>query len=252
MKSHNAARITMTNSQANSEYGRGLIESLKLICHDEVIGLDEIQILHGLLSGGPKDLPAVPFLRRLTTSILLDGDVKGYEAYELRLAIKRVLPKVTGERLIPAPGKNPEPIDEDDASEDPVEEPATERQLTYIRELGGIPTPGLGQWAASDLIHQLKGDRGATNRQKMVLRFWGREDLMTQSSAAISAWLDEFYGGNPLRSAAWHLYKVESGGDERQKDPNGVPVAAGIKYFDRILRTEGRMGHGHGAPTIST
>lgn len=252
MKSYDAPHITLTSAQANSEFGRGLIESLKLICHDEVIGLDEIQILHGLLSGGPKDLPAVPFLRRLTTSILLDGEVNGYEAHELRLAIKRVLPKVNRDRHSSASGTIHEPIDEDGSGEDLVVEPATERQLAYIRELGGIPSPSLGQWAASDLISKLKGDRGATNCQKMVLRFWGREDLMNQSSAAINAWLDEFYGGNPLRSAAWHLYKVESGGDEQQKDPEGVPVAAGIKYFDRILRTESRMGQWHGAPTIST
>jgi len=76
-----------------------------------------------------------------------DQKITSEELVEIQLGIERVLPpstraEIKRSRLALLPP--------------PLPEPATERQLEFIRILGGTPPSGLSKWDASELIDQLK------------------------------------------------------------------------------------------------
>src|SRR5688500_10770345 len=92
-------RITLTKGQMGSEFGAELIRHLQSISGDGRFSLEEIKALDDTLSRGPNELPCVPFLKKLTRPAILDQQIDDYEAYELRLAVERVLPKSLREKI---------------------------------------------------------------------------------------------------------------------------------------------------------
>jgi hypothetical protein len=116
---------------------------------------------------------------------------------------------------------------------------ATEKQIHFIRELGGHPTAAISHQAASELIETLLVARRVeqarnnppTPRQTMVLRFWNRTDLAGTSQLEVEQWLSQFYQENPRRKAAWELFKKENGDDGSQGDPSWIPIGIGDSYL---------------------
>jgi hypothetical protein len=121
----------------------------------------------------------------------------------------------------------------------PSEQSATEKQIQYIRDLGGNPRTGLSKADASVLIEQLHAQRRESvarqeppsPRQIMVLRFWNRMDLEQSSKWEIEQWQNQFYAEDPRRKAAWEAFKLEIGDDGSQHDPSCVPIGAGESYL---------------------
>src|SRR5688572_13721258 len=143
-------RITLTKVQLGSEFGAELIRHLQSISQDGRFSFDEIRALDATLARGPAEMPCVSFLRKLTRPAILDQQIDDFEAYELRLAVERVLPKAFREEVSAHLDGIRRPVEEINEYED--HERATERQLEYIRILGGTPPANLGKWQASDLI----------------------------------------------------------------------------------------------------
>lgn len=233
-------RVTLTKAHAASAFGRSLIAFFHAAAEDRELSLEDVKQLAALLRAAPPDIPAAEFLRELTTEILRDGVVDDLEAYQLRLAIERVVPlaerasiksKLSDIQRPVVARLQPDAEDDDDVDID--EEPATERQLAFIKTLGGAPLPGLTKWAASDLINELKKRSPPSPRQMMVLRFWSRLDLACLSRAQISVWLDRFYAEDDRRLPAWEMFKAEHGDDGAQRDPSWVPIGAGRHYYAR-------------------
>lgn len=234
-----AKRVTLTKAQASSPFGQSLISFFHSAAEDRRLSIDEVRRLDTLLRGAPGDVAAVEFLGQLTTAILFDGVLDDLEAFQLRMAIERVVPlsdrRVIQQKLAsierPAPVRYESVNDSDDDLE-LDDEPATERQLAYIRDLGGTAPPGLGKWAASELIDKLK--ICPSPRQIMVLRFWGRLDLASGSRKDVSAWMDRFYAEDERRLLAWERFKVQVGDDGRQCDPSCVPLGVGPQYLAQV------------------
>jgi hypothetical protein len=228
-------RITLTKAQMASDFGQRLLVHLQSISEDGCFTLEEIRSLHDLLVKGPSELPCVTFLRRLTTEVLLDSQLDAHEPYELRLAIERVLPKAIREQVSNQLAGIQRPVvDESEEMYDEEIEPATERQLDYIRNLGCTPPPNIGKWEASDLIDSLKEGAVASNRQIMVLRFWNCLHLASDGRHAIIDWMDVFYAEDPDRRGAWELFKSEHGDDRSQRDPSWVELGIGHTYLRRV------------------
>lgn len=246
-------RITLTKAQMGSEFGTELIRHLQSISEDSRFSFDEIRALDATLARGPTEMPCVPFLRKLTRPAILDQQIDDYEAYELRLAVERVLPKALREKITIHLDGIRRPIEEVEEFED--EESATERQLDYIRILGGEPPADLGKWEASDLIDQLKQRAPPSNRQMMVLRFWNRLELAKSGRQSLSEWMDEFYAEDSKRVAAWELFKQETGDDGSQSNPSSVPLGAGYQYLQRVQlarpRTQSIVQYQTQEPTLS-
>jgi len=228
-------RITLTKAQVASDVGQRLVARLQQISEDGRFALEEIRSLHDLLVMGPSELPCVTFLRRLTTEVLLDGHLDDDEAYELRLAIERVLPKAIREQVTARLAGIKRPAqDESEVIYVEEAEPATQRQLDYIRSLGGTPAASLGKWEASDVIDTLKQRAVASNRQIMVLRFWNCLHIASGGRHAITDWMDAFYAEDTDRKGAWELFKSENGDDRSQRDPSWVELGIGHAYLRRV------------------
>jgi len=111
-------------------------------------------------------------------------------------------------------------------------DPATDRQLEYIRHLGGDIPIGLTKSNASLIIdHLTEHPNQPTSRQIMVLRFWNRMDLANLSRREIAEWQNRFYAEDPLRKAAWTLYKFKTKDDGSQHDPSWVEIGAGENFY---------------------
>jgi hypothetical protein len=116
---------------------------------------------------------------------------------------------------------------------------ATEGQRTYIRDLGGKCPENATRTEASNLINKL-ADKRPTVRQRMVIRFWDRLDLLTEGVDGVSAWMDKWYADDTDRLKAWELWKLETG-DNGGRSPDAidrVPVGAGKQYLARVKAGE--------------
>lgn len=118
---------------------------------------------------------------------------------------------------------------------------ATDKQLDYIRSLGGNPSPGFSRADVDEIIPHLEKEfrespakqQLPTPRQMMVLRFWNRMDLAQSSKWAVEQWMSQFYSEDPRRKAAWEAFKLETGDDGSQHDPSSVPIGAGEIYLNK-------------------
>lgn len=229
-------RITLTVAQCRTPEGQALLNLCRSISEDGTIDITEARALRSQVgqSHGLSALPAAEFLREHLDDILEDGRLDAVEIGKLFKAVLRVLPKDAREVA--------QAVRQDVEQREAIqwrEDAATERQLAFIRDLGGTPAPALSKGEASDLIESLLTGRdadAATPRQQMVLRFWNRLDLLPLGKDAIIDWMDNWYDEDGDRLLAWELWKDESG-DTGERSPahiTRVKIGAGSEYLARI------------------
>lgn len=229
-------RITLTKSQAESSFGKRLIAQILAMSQDSNITIEEVWTLHGVLREGPVDIAAVPFLRAITTGILTDGQLDEWEGYELRRGMERIVPKAERTQLSALLEGIGMPSGYEDEStpsraRDWRRDPATERQIEYIINLGGEPWVGMTKGDASDTIEHYRVVRPPTPRQRMLLRFYDRCDLESTTKEEISVFIDLLYVQYPAYERAWHLYKEDVGHDNFSRDYLSVPIGAYRNYL---------------------
>lgn len=223
-------RITLTAKEAGSQVGKNLIDRTLATCHDGEITIDEVENFHIYLRTADTSVPAVPFLRAITREIVADGAIDGAEAYRLKCAFERVVPKeVRGvvSTHLEAIGLPCTPGDEPAW----MRHAATARQIEYIRDLGGLVTDGMTKGEASHLIEDLLERRPPTARQIMVIRFFDRMELTRSSKDEVSEWMDQLYFDEPRYELAWQRFKAETNHDRHCQDPSVVPIGAFRRYL---------------------
>lgn len=228
----------MTSKEADTPTGKRIIEKILAMCHDGMLELHEVEDLHVFLGREGTDIAAAHYLRAITRDAVADGRIDDVEAYRLKQAFLRVVPKevrsvvATHLESIELPG-----FDDDDTSAPWKGHPATARQIAYVVDLGGTPTPGMTKGDASELIDRLLERRPVSPRQVMLLRFFDRMDLATSTKNEVSEWVDAHYELDPRHEAAWARFKRETNHDPACQDPTVVPIGAYRRYM-RVTRTQ--------------
>lgn len=218
--------FTLSKKILASESGAELRLLLTRIADDGVITQRECEELSTWLqSHFSSEIPAVRFLTDEIATANRRPNASDDDLRYLLECVLRVLPKDDRERVIL---KRNETTWERD--------PITEAQRRYIAALGGDPEECSTKGAASALIDALLTDgrtaaTPATSRQRMLLRFWDKEELAAQGKQAVSEWIDEWHAEDPSREIAWHRWKAENEDDGEQGDPENVPIGAGLNYI---------------------
>lgn len=249
-------RLSLTKSQLQEDTGASLLALLNEIIGDGKLTDDEILRLHDWSAKNRNsDLPAVGFLADAIEGSIANGVVSDSDRLDLQLAIERVLPvtargiaREARSRAEPSP-EPAEKISREDLKKMTAEEsdlppiepeptwrddPMTDPQCNFIKSLGGSISRAATKGQASDLIESLVGKKPISNRQQMVMRFWGRDRLRAEGPREISEWMDEIYTKDPDRKLAWELFKQECEDDGLQGDPGRVPFGIGQTYLARI------------------
>lgn len=220
-------RVTLTSSQAESPSGRFLIDMILSMCHDGRLEIEEVEELHVFLRQDKSGFAAIEFLRAITRELVADGAVDDAEAYRLKLAFERVVPKeVRG--VVSTHLQDIGLSGADDFGPEPAwaHHEATARQIEYIVALGGQVVPRMTKGYASKLIEQLLDRRPPTPRQVMLIRFFNRVDLMQSSKDEVSMWIDGLFASDENMERAWHRFKLATNHDPFETDPLVVPVGA--------------------------
>jgi hypothetical protein len=264
-KSPTRRRSSLTKRQLAEKGGAELLQILSAIGEDGKISDDEVAGLRAwLFEHRHLDIPAISLLSETVDRILADFFVTEEERLELLYAIERVLPvtertMVRKARLAESKSASQDEKgltlqdlkkiarrtaeEQNDAAKDTEAEPepydwrndpATDRQRDYAKVLGGRLPKNATKGEASVLIDSLLGKNPPSNRQQMVLRFWGRKLQCGDGPREIWEWQDAFYTEDPDRKRAWELYKEEAGDDGRQGDPQRIPFGVGPGYLARI------------------
>ena len=211
---------------------------LERVVADGSLADQEIRDLGGWLdrAASTSTIPGIHFLREEVGGILADGSVTDGERTLLRNAILRVLPITERERAkARITDARTRERAEAKARESAAANVPTDRQLDFIRDLGGVCPDAATRQEASEIIERLLASC-PTVRQRMVLRFWNRLDLMSAGVEGVSAWMDQWYAEDPNRLDAWTLWKRESR-DEGSRSPEAierVPLGVGQQYLARV------------------
>lgn len=225
-------RITLTKSESDSATGKQLLNQIFAMCHDGQLDLIEVEELHIFLRRDTSTIAAIAFLRAITREIVADGAIDDSEAYRLKRAFERVVPKdvrgivATHLEDIGLPAN-----DEEEAAPAWTHHEATAKQIEYIRNLGGTVLPKMTKGQASRLIDELLERRPATPRQVMLLRFFGRTDVAQSSKDEAGEWIDIFYASDERHERAWERFKRETNHDPFELDPSVVPIGACKDYL---------------------
>lgn len=198
-------QVRLTARDLSAESGAALLQRLEQVWTDGVISKDDIDDLAAWLNEAASvtDIPAPRFLREEVSGLPADGIVSEPEKRLLREAILRVLPVAERERARARFAESAERAREARKRESlAAADRATPSQLEYIRALGGTCPDGASKAEASGIVDAILGRR-PTVRQRMVLRFWNRLDLLQAGVDGVSTWLDERYAEDPDPSEAW-------------------------------------------------
>lgn len=228
------ARVSLSEKQLSDNETASLCVMLIELSSDGHISDGEIRDLDVWVQQTRKTnaLPALAFLGDVLHAVLQDGRIEESERAELHHAILRVLPPKAREAA-----KEQKRIAIKKARDviNAERDKATERQLQYIEDLGGDAEQDLTKSQASELINSLL-EFSPTVRQRMVLRFWDRLDLLEKGKDAVSDWMDEWYAEDENHLLAWELWKEENG-DMGERDSylmELVPVGIGYEYLTRL------------------
>jgi DNA-directed RNA polymerase subunit RPC12/RpoP/phage FluMu protein gp41 len=253
-------RVSLTKKQCATATGQELITFLCELIHDGFVTQGGLYRLVAWLAGrSDSDIPAVTFLTRLVNEKVCKAEFTTQDAFDIHFAIERVLPKDVRNHALssrqlawshtPASDRQIEYIRnlggtptagmtraEASVLLDKLEPRATEKQLAFIADLGGTPSPELSKRGASELIERLlwEAESKPSPRQIMVLRFWGRMDLAKGPRQRITDWLERFYKEDPRRKLAWEAFKIESGDNGSEQDPSRVPIGIGDTYLEKV------------------
>lgn len=231
-------RIGLSKTDLATEVGQTLLNLLDNLVSDGALTDGEIKDLAAWLerTASTADLPGLHFLREEVAGVLADGKVSDGERRLLQTAILRVLPVTERERAKARISDRHAAERKAEQARWTVEQDApTDSQRDYIRALGGTCPDSATRGEASQLIDSLLANR-PTARQRMVLRFWNRLDLMHAGVDGVSAWMDRWYAEDPYRLEAWILWKREVGdaGDRSAEGVDRVPLGAGQEYLARV------------------
>lgn len=225
-------RITLTKTECDSPTGKRLVDLIFSMCHDGRLEISEVDELHIFLRNDSSAIAAIPYLRAITREAVADGAINEAEAYALKLAFERIIPKEargivsTHLQSIGLPT-----MQYDEFAGEWTEHEATHKQIDYIVNLGGTVTPGLTKGEASQLIDQLLQRRPPTPRQTMLLRFFDRLDLLQATKDDVSLWVDQLYASNERLERAWERFKRETNHDPFGQEATIVPVGAFKQYL---------------------
>ncbi|MCK9420624.1 MAG: hypothetical protein M0R70_14730 [Nitrospirae bacterium] len=234
IKAGNRSPVTLTKKGLGTSEGQALLELLERTLSDGRLTDQEVKLLEAWLATNVSNttLPGIHFLREEVEGILADGAVSDGEVILLQKAILRVLPITERERA------KAKIADADAAASDArfaEANKATDKQIKYIRDLGGSCPVDATKIGASEIIEKLLDSR-PTLRQQMVLRFWNRTDLLKAGVEGVSNWMDQWYEEDPARGLAWELWKRDAG-DYGGRSPNEVPtvpLGAGFDYLKKV------------------
>lgn len=225
-------RITLTKTECESPTGKQLIDLIFSMCHDGRLEISEIDELHIFLSKDTSAIAAIPYLRAITREAVADGAINDAEAYALKLAFERVIPKEARGIISTHLENIGLPVThEHEGSPAWTEDEATHRQISYIVDLGGTVTPRMTKGEASELIDRLLDRRPPTPRQRMLLRFFDRLDLLQATKDDVSLWIDQLYASDERLERAWDRFKRETKQDPHEQDASSVPVGAFKRYL---------------------
>lgn len=142
-----AQRITLTKGESESASGRKLLECISQLAADRMIDSSELKKFREQLNDPElQELAAVKWLKDNLNEVLADGYVTREEYYDAVNAILRVLPL---------------PIREDwERRMRSGDRPATDRQVEFVKDLGGQVTADMTVKQASALIDSLLAARG--------------------------------------------------------------------------------------------
>jgi len=190
-------RFVLTTKQCETPIGQELVGLLIEIERDGFVTEQGVRRLNEWLeSKADSKITAILFLLDISREALSCGKLTNNAAFEIQLAIERILPKhirepIVGKRReveknLPASektiahikelGGNPPPGItrwEGFDLEESLSDPATENQIAYIRRLGGNPSPTIQFQEASDLIEKLLCSTKATQNQLDYIRSLG-------------------------------------------------------------------------------
>ncbi|MCS6244488.1 MAG: hypothetical protein H2172_11610 [Opitutus sp.] len=172
-----AQRVTLTQSQATTGSAIRLIQKCEAWLSDGEISQGEFLELQQFLADcDEKEIPAFKFLSEEIARYMEDGEVQPWELNRIRKSLLRVIPKHEREKAdaiyrVRSEAKYHEHAAERDAfyaarseqwasmrerkMDDWSTEPATEKQLDYLRDLGAEPSALLSKYEASCLIDEM-------------------------------------------------------------------------------------------------
>lgn len=200
------------------------------MCHDGRLDVSEVNALDSFLRSDTSGIAAIPYLRAITREALADSSISDTEAYALKRAFERIVPKEWRGIVSTHLASIGLPVFEYQAKPPWTEDEATHSQIEYIINLGGKFTPGMTKGEASELIDQLLDRRPPTPRQQMLLRFFNRLDLMQSTKDEVSIWIDQLYASDERLERAWERFKRETNQDPYERNPSVVPIGA-IKNY---------------------
>jgi hypothetical protein len=222
------ARVNLTKKESSTEVGIKLIKALETILADGQVTEREVLQLKDWLSRAMKrdDFPALRFLAEEVEAVIADGKITQEETWQLAEAALRVLP--------PDVRKDYKGRVNEIRANMP-----TDKQLKFIKDLGGSLPPNASKMDASELIDELLETRPSF-RQRMVIKFWGRNDLISAGSDGVSRWMDKFYGQDPDRQEAWELWKRETPNSQSREGSiiDQIELGMGERYLARIKESK--------------
>jgi len=230
--------VGLTKGSLSTTAGVALLELLEQVLGDGSLADQEITELAAWLEqmASTSTIPGIHFLREEIAGIVADGSVTEAERRLLRNAILRVLPVTERERAKARIADTTARAREDAKAEALADaNRATLSQREFIQDLGGACPDNATKQEASEIIDRLLACR-PTVRQRMVLRFWNRLDLMPAGVEGVSTWMDRWYAEDPNRLDAWTLWKRESGDDGGRlpESIDRVPLGVGQEYLARV------------------
>ena len=142
-----AVRITLTKTQIETGAGRRLVQLISALADDRVLKAAELEQFRKSLDAPEfQEFSATLWLKENLDEVLADGYVTRDEYYSVMSAMLRVLP--------------PTIRSDWEARMRGGDRPATDRQVDYIRSLGGNVTEGMTVKEASNVISTLLKERG--------------------------------------------------------------------------------------------
>jgi hypothetical protein len=173
------ARVALTKTEAEEGFGLELIELSRTWLADGKFDIHELDELKAWLAKVPDDgIPAIRFLKEEVQRYFDDGEIYSWKLSRLQASLIRVIPpkdreeakcarseaaRIEWEKRAPerdaARRASVEQFREarERHADEWAEEPATEAQLEYIRDLGGSLTESASKLEASEKIDQLLG-----------------------------------------------------------------------------------------------
>jgi len=143
-------RIALSPKQCASPLGKELVDLLLDVVKDGIVPYEEMRRLNDWLAkNSESEISAIKFLLQISDRILRTGKLTTARAVEMHSAIVRVLPTDMLGQV--------EEARKEAWVHSPLKRKATDRQLKYIRVLGGTAPLGINISEASLLINELLG-----------------------------------------------------------------------------------------------